>query len=190
MEIAWAIGAGAGLALLAGFRAFIPMAVFMLIARLEWVWGFSVRDNPLDFLQTGTAVLVLLGLVVVEVIFTRVPVLAGVERFLRLPLSVAAGALLLAAAIACEAGENGLYLLGLPFGAVLSLLGVYIHRGLMAAGEGRDPGPALDLSVLAVSVLVMLVPPSGYALLAFALWLAWRVRKLKRVKYKGLRVLA
>ncbi|MEK7818066.1 MAG: DUF4126 family protein [Actinomycetota bacterium] len=190
MEIAWAVGAGAGLSLLAGFRAFIPVAVFMLLARLDWVWGFSVVDTPFDFMKSGAAVLALLGLVAVEVLMTRMPVLVGLEHILRLPLSVAAGALLMAAAMSGELADGRLYLIGLPAGALLALLNAYNHRGMMKAGEGRDPGLALDLSVLALAVLVMLAPPAGYLYVVLALWLAWRVRRLKRMKYKGLRVLA
>lgn len=190
MTVAWAIGAGAGLAALAGFRVFIPVAVFMFMARLGWVWGFTLAGTAFDFMYSNAAVMVLLVLAVLEVLLTRASALTGIERRLRLPLAVAGGALLLAAASAGEAAENSFYLAGLPAGALLSWLGVYIHRGLMAVGEGRDPGPALDVSVLMASVAMMLAPPAGYLLLVFALWLAWRLRKLKRAKYKGLRVLA
>ncbi len=187
LAIFFAIGAGAGLATLAGVRAFLPLAVFMFMARLGWQWGFSVDDTAYDFLQSDAAVYVLLALVIIEVILTRVSSLAALERLLRLPLSLAAGALLMAASIAAEAPW---FWSGLVPGAILVYLGIYAYRGLMDVAEGKDPGIALDLSVLFLSVLMMLAPPLGFLLAVFIAWLALRVRRLKRQKYKGLRVLA
>lgn len=189
MAIAWAIGAGIGLSALAGFRAFLPVAVYILMARLGWVWGFEVEDTPFDFLQSNAAIAVLLALVVMEVIFTRVGSLAAVEKSLRLPLEAAAGAVLFSAAMAGEFPEWQ-HFLGIPAGLTLAMLGLYVYRGMLLVGEGRDPGPALDISVLFLSAIMMLLPPAGYALGLATVWLAFRVRRLKKMKFKGLRVLA
>ncbi len=189
MEVFFAVGAGVGLATLAGVRACLPLAVFMLMARLDWLWGFSVTDTPLDFLMSDAAIVVLLVLALLEVFFTRVSSLAKLERALRLPAAVAAGGLLMAAAAAAEIREPW-YWAGLLLGALLALLGVYVHRGTLQLNEGKDPGPVLDISVLLLSALMMLAPPAGYLFLIFMVWLAYRVRRLKRQKYKGLRVLA
>jgi len=188
MEAAWAIGAGAGLASLAGLRAFIPLAIYMFMARMGWVWGFQVDDNPMDFMISNPAVIVLLVLVVLEVLMTRLPALASVERTLRLPFAVIAGALVFSAAIAGEFPDA--YFIGPPVGAALALVGLYVYRGLIMIGEGKDPGPALDITILFLSVLMMLVPPAGYVLTLIIFYLAGRVRRLRRLKYKGLRVLA
>lgn len=187
MEIAWAIGAGVGLSTLAGVRAFLPLAVFMLVVRLDWMWWFEITGTPFDFLHSSTAVTVLLVLVIVEVVLTRVSSLAFLERQLRLPASVVSGALLAAAAAAAEVPG---YYAGLAVGALLALLGVYVHRGLLTAGGGKDLGPALDFSILVLSFLVMLVPPAGYLVALFFIYLGLRVRRMRRLKYKGLRVLA
>lgn len=189
MEAVWAIGAGAGLAGLAGFRAFIPLAVYMFMARMGWVWGFQVDDNPMDFILSDIAAIVLLVLVVLEVLMTRVTALVSVEKVLRLPLSVAAGALIASAAMAGEF-PGVAHFAGIFFGAVLALLGSYVLRGLVMIGEGRDPGPALDISILILSILMMLVPPAGFVFVLLLLYLAVRVRRLRKLKYKGLRVLA
>lgn len=187
MEIAWALGAGAGLATLAGFRAFIPLAIFMLMARMDWLWGFSINDTPYDFLYSDVAVFILLALVILEVVLTRVASLAKLERQLRLPAAFIAGALLMTAAMA---GEVPGYWAGLIAGAALALLGVYVHRGMMLVGEGKDPGPLLDIALAILAAVVMLVPPAGYLLLLFVFFLAYRIRRFRRLKYKGLRVLA
>lgn len=189
MAIAWAIGVGIGLSALAGFRAFLPAAVFIFMARLGWAWGFQVQDTPFDFLQSNAAIAVLLLLAVLEVILTRAGSLASVERTLRRPLAAAAGALLFAAALAGEF-PDWQHFLGIPAGLGIAFLGFYVYRGMMLVGEGRDPGPALDISVLVLSVLMMLLPPAGYAFGLVIIWLAIRVRRLKKMKYKGLRVLA
>lgn len=189
MEAAWAIGAGAGLASLAGFRAFIPLAVYILMARMGWVWGFQVEDNPMDFIISDLAAVVLLVLVALEVLMTRIKALVLVEKALRLPLSIAAGALVASAAMAGEF-PGAAHFAGIATGSVLALLGSYVLRGLVMIGEGRDPGPALDISILILSVLMMLVPPAGYVFVLLLMYLAFRVRRLRKLKYKGLRVLA
>ncbi|MHB0866889.1 MAG: DUF4126 family protein [Thermoleophilia bacterium] len=189
MAIAWAIGAAIGLSGLAGYRAFLPVATFIFMARMDWAWGFKVQDTPFDFLQSDVVIAVLVVLVVVEVLLSRIGPLQKAERSLRLPVAGAAGALLCPAVLSGEI-SGAAHLLGVPLGLVLALLGFYVYRGLMLVGEGRDPGPALDISVLFLSVVVMLLPPAGLAIALVTIWLAARVRRLKKMKYKGLRVLA
>ncbi|MFA5801100.1 MAG: DUF4126 domain-containing protein [Thermoleophilia bacterium] len=192
MEIAWAAGVGIGLSALIGFRAFIPMAVFILMARLGWVGllgDFKVQETPLDFLQSDAAIVVLSVLVVLEIILTRVSSLSKAERTLRLPLATAAGALVFSAALSGPVEGLG-HFAAVPAGALMVLIGIYVHGGLVTVGEGRDPGPALDFGVLVLAVAVMLLPPAGYVIGIITLWLAMRVRRLKKIKYKGLRVLA
>ncbi|RJQ43618.1 MAG: DUF4126 family protein [Gaiellales bacterium] len=185
----WAIGAGVGLASLAGNRAFAPLAVFILMARMDWLPWFGVEESPLDFIFSDVAVVILLLLVVLEVIMTRLTLLMLVERLLRLPFALVSGALLCGAAVAHEAPGWG-YIAGIAGGALLAALGYYVHSGIVIAGEGRDPGPALDLAVLVLAATILLLPQAGYAYLLAIFWLSIRVRRLKRLKYKGLRVLA
>lgn len=188
-SLVWAVSAGIGLACLAGFRAFAPLAVFILMARMDWLPWFDVEESHMDFIFSDVAVVILLVLVVIEVIMTRMTLLALVERLLRLPFALASGALLCSATIAHEA--SGLaYLAGIVAGALLAALGYYVHSGIIIAGEGRDPGPALDLAVLLLAAIFLLLPQTGFVFLLAMLWLAIRVRRLKRLKYKGLRVLA
>ncbi len=189
MAITWAIGAGAGLAIMAGLRSFVLLAVYMLFARLGWVWGFSFQDTPMDFLLSNAAAVVLLLAVALEIFITRLPAMARIDLVLRLPVAVLVGALVTAGALA-GATSSSLYLVGLPVGALLALLGVYVYQGLVLTGGGRDPGPALDVALIIVSAVTMLAPPVGYAVLLLGVWLALRVRRLKRMKYKGLRLLA
>ncbi len=189
MEAAWAIGAGAGLASLAGFRAIVPLAIYILMARLGWVWGFKVDDNPMDFMISSIAVGGLLALIALEIVMTRVKALAAFERNLQLPLSAGAGALLMSAAMA-GTYPGLVHFVGIPAGVALAMAGIYDRRGMAMVGEGRDPGPALDFSVVVLSILMMAVPPAGYLMVLITLYLASRVRRLRRLKYKGLRVLA
>ena len=192
MEIAWAAGVGIGLSVLIGFRAFIPVAVYILMARLGWVGllgDFKAQETPMDFLQSDAAIAVLAVLVVLEIIFKRVSSLSKAERTLRLPLAMAAGALVFSALLSGPVESPG-YFVGVPAGALMVLIGIYVHGGLVTIDEGRDPGPALDFGVLVLSVLIMLVPAAGCVMGIITLWLAIRVRRLKKIKYKGLRVLA
>lgn len=185
----WAIGTGVALASLAGVRAFAPLAVFIIMVRLGWLPWFAVEESPMDFLFSQPAVLVLFALVLLEIIMTRVTMLVLFERLLRLPFALASGALLLGATVAHEASDWG-YIVAIVAGLALAALGLYVHSGLVIAGEGKDPGPALDLAVLALAALFVLLPPAGFLFLLAMGWLALRVRRLKRLKYKGLRVLA
>ncbi len=190
MAIVWAIGVGIGLAALAGLRPIIPLAVFILFARLGWAWGFKVQGTPMDWFHSVAAVAVLLALIILEIILTRTNrSLARVDTRLQLPLAIIIGALVFVATLSGEFSSNWRWL-ALAAGVVLALLGTYVHTGLAITGGGKDPGPALDFTVVILSVLMMLVPPAGYLLLLLVLWLALRVRRLKRMKYKGLRVLA
>ena len=189
MEAAWAIAAGAGLASLAGFRPVIPLVVYMIMARLGWVWGFPVADNPMDFMISDIALAALAALVVFQTMATHIQALFNIERLIRMPLSVVSAALIMSAALAGTFPGIG-HFAGIPVGVALALIGFYVYRGLIMVGEGRDPGPALDMSVLFLSVLMMLVPPAGYLVLIVVFYLAGRVRRLKKLKYKGLRVLA
>jgi hypothetical protein len=79
---------------------------------------------------------------------------------------------------------------GAAAGVVLAMVGMYVYRGIIMVGEGRDPGPALDIALVFLSALVMILPPAGYVLTLGVFFLAYRVRRLQRLKYKGLRVLA
>ncbi len=192
MPTVWAIGAGAGLATLAGLRLYIPLAVFVLFSRLGWVWEFKTRVTPVDFMHSNGAIAVLLVLIVLEVAMGALPLVARFGLFLRLPLAVAGGALLMVAPVSGEV-DWPVYLAALPAGAVLALVGMYVRQGLTLSagrvGSGASPGPALDFSVLVLSVSMMLLPPAGYPVLLLTLWLALRVRRLRKLKYRGLRVL-
>ena len=123
---------------LAGFRAFIPLAVYMFMARMGWVWGF--RADGMAFMISDAAVVILLVLVVIEIMMTRVRALVSIERVLRLPLAVAAGALVMSATMAGEF-PGAVHFIGIPVGAALALAGNYVQQGLVMIGEGRDPGP-------------------------------------------------
>ena len=161
-----------------------------VVPSLPMAHGAGARSARSGRLRSVTiAGLSMLALVVLEVILTRASFLETVERGLRLPAAVIAGGLLMAAAIAAVVQEPW-HWAGLVAGAALPLLGVYVHRGTLQVSEGRDPGPVLDITVLLLAALMMLVPPAGYLLLLFMIWLAYRVRRLKRRKYKGLRILA
>ncbi len=188
MPTVWAIGAGAGLAALAGVRPSIPLAVFIFFARFGWAWGFRTQGTPLNFMQSVGAIAVLIALIALEIAISYLPLLDRLGLFLRLPLAVAAGALLLTAPVSGEVG-GPVYLAALPAGAVLALMGMYVRQGLTITAGGSDPGAALDFSVLVLAVPMMLLPPAGYPVFLLVVWLALRVRRLKKMKYKGLRVL-
>lgn len=189
MEIAWAIGAGSGLASLCGFRALVPLTVFVVFARLDIIWSVTTKDTPFDFMQSYAVIGALVLLALIEIVITYTPSLSKIERTIRLPLGIVAGAIVFTALLSGPLASP-LYLIGVPAGAAVALLGWYVRGGIMMLGGGRDPGPAMDLLVLILSVAAAALPPAGYLLFAAVVVLALRVRRMKKMKYKGLRVLA
>src|SRR5829696_7456324 len=93
VESLFLAGLGVGLASIAGVRAFVPLALFSLFARL----GFIVEPDILGLQIGWTVVLVLWALAVVEIMLDKVRALDPAFGYVMIPIRMVAGAVLFAA---------------------------------------------------------------------------------------------
>src|SRR5215218_2384983 len=93
VESLFLAGLGVGLASVAGVRAFVPLALFSVFARL----GYIVEPDILGPQSGWTIVLVLWALAVVEIVLDKVRALDPVFGYLMIPIRTVAGAVLFAA---------------------------------------------------------------------------------------------
>ena len=190
METLLAIGSGVGLSSVAGLRAYLPLALVGIFARL----GLFELPAPFDLLGNGLVIAALLALALVESGLDKVPALDTVLDVIQTPIRIVAGAVLFSAAL-----EAGLDVGAIPElaagGAIAGTVGVLkaVLRPPANATSAGVSAPFLSTSedVVAVvgGILAVLVPLVPLLLVAFLLFFFYRVRKRRGRKYGGLRVL-
>lgn len=188
------IGLGAGLAILGGLRAFLPLALVALIAGMDLFGPLDLNGTAFAFLQDTWVLVLLFVLALAEIIVDKIPLLSSVQDFVTTPTRVVAGAALFGVALAQEDGIliiGGMLVGALLAGATLSIRGALRPAAAVETAGAVDPFLSLfeDIAAVAGTVLVILVPFVGYLLVAFLLFLIYRVGRRRRRKYRGLRVL-
>jgi hypothetical protein len=183
---------GAGLAVLSGVRAFLPVAFLALYSRLEFASAPVLDGTAFAFLEEIWGVALLLGLAVVELaldkIFPSAPVFARIMQ----PIKMLLGGMVFAAATAPE-GWIASVVAGV-LGLVIAGLTDRVRRQTRSGMTSNTTAVVLvsiyeDLAVLIGTLLFVLVPLIG-ALLACLLGLFfYRVERRRRRKHKGLRIL-
>ena len=191
VESLFLAGLGVGLASVAGLRAFVPLALFSLFARL----GFVVEPDILSLQIGWTIVLVLSALAVVEIMLDKVPALDPAFGYVMIPIRMVAGAVLFAA----------VYEPGTLFGGVAP--GLVAGGGIAAVVAGlkvilRPPSRSSSAGVstaflsamedfVAVSggVVGLFLPFLPLLFVGFLLFFYNRIRKRRGRKYGGLRIL-
>src|SRR5918997_2743646 len=108
METLLAVGSGVGLSSVAGVRAYLPLALAGIFARL----GLFELPPPLDVLSDWPVIAALLALALVESGLDKVPALDSVLDIVQTPIRIVAGALLFSAALGAGLGVDALP--GLP----------------------------------------------------------------------------
>jgi uncharacterized membrane protein len=183
---------GAGLAVLSGVRAFLPVAFLALYSRLEFASAPILADTPFAFLEKTWFIALVFALAVIELAVDKMPALAQTRDQIMQPVKIVLGGVVFAAAMAPEGwiamtacGFLGLVIAGLADQALRS----------MRPDASADSGPIIlmsiyqDVAVLIGTLLFVLVPLIG-ALLAFFLFLiTYRLEQRRRRKHKGLRIL-
>lgn len=185
---------GVGLAGLSGFRAFLPLALLSLFARLELLGAPSLAGQSLELLSASWLIGLFFILALVEVGLDKLsrplPGLSAAANVVRIP----AGALVFAAALA----QHGLAFLvaGAVAGAVIAFIAETARGALQPRKSPSDhPSTSLfislyeDLAILAASVAVLALPWLGILIVAFLLYTVYRARRQRRRKYRGLRIL-
>ncbi len=183
---------GAGLAVLSGFRAFLPIAFLALYSRLQFASAPVLQDTWFGFLEHTWVIAVLFALAVIELAVDKMPaVTAAYDQIMR-PLKIIFGGLVFAAVMtpshwiaAVVCGILGLAIAGLADHALRSV----------RPGPTADNGPRVllsvytDFAVLIGTLVFVLVPLIGAVLALFLFLFIYRLRQRRRRKHKGLRIL-
>lgn len=194
---AFYIGLGAGLALAAGLRPFLPALLAGGLGSANAL-GVDFSHGGYEFLESGWW----LGAVAAAMVASYVLQLrVGAERFDAGPgaaavggLAIGIGAVLFAGTLADHGGVEWAGLLG---GAAAALLGQAVARPIFARARLRLPDRNarealtiyLDGAALAVAVLVSLVHPFGYVFAVLFAWMLIAARMRSKRKFAGLRIL-
>jgi hypothetical protein len=185
-----ATGTGAGLSAVAGVRAYVPLLLVGLFGRL----GFFTLPEPFDLLESWAVIAALAVLALLEAGLDKVPALDTALDVVQTPLRVIAGAILFAAAL--EAGVAVEYIPelaagGIIAGAVAGLKALF--RPPANATSAGVSAPFLstieDVVALFGTIIAVFVPLVSLVLVGFLLFFFYRVRKRRRRKYQGLRIL-
>jgi uncharacterized membrane protein len=185
----WA-GLGVGLASVAGVRAFVPLALFALFARL----GFVVEPEILSLQIGWTIVLVLSALAVVEIMLDKVPALDPAFGYVMIPIRVVAGAVLFAAVY--EPGALIGTAPGLMAGGAIAGLVAGFKVILRPPSRSSSAGVSTaflsaleDFVAVIGGVVGLFLPFLPLFFVGFLLFFFNRIRKRRGRKYGGLRIL-
>jgi Domain of unknown function (DUF4126) len=191
MEMLLAVGVGIGLASVAGVRAFLPLVLVGLFARL----GLFALPAPFDLLDDWAVIGALAVLALLESGLDKVPALDSVLGYVQTPLRIVAGAVLFAAAFLQEGIDVGA-IPELAAGGVIAGLVSVLKAILRPAANVASAGVSVpflslveDAVALLGAIIAVLVPLVPLALVAFLLLFFFRVRRRRGRKYGGLRIL-
>jgi len=190
METLLAVGSGVGLSSVAGVRAYLPLALAGIFARL----GLFELPAPFDLLSDWLVIGALLVLALVESGLDKIPALDSVLDFVQTPIRIVAGAVLFSAAL-----QAGLSVEAIPelaaggtIAGVVAVLKAVLRPSANVASAGVS-APFLsafeDVVALVGGTLAIVVPLVSLLLVAFLLFFFYRVRKRRGRKYGGLRIL-
>ena len=183
---------GAGLAVLTGVRAFLPIAFLALYSRLEFASAPILEGTPFAFLEKTWVIALFFALAVIELAVDKMPSLYPTRDQIMQPIKIVLGGVVFAAAMAPD-GWIAMTVSGI-LGLVIAGLADRVRRS-MRPYETADAGPLVlmsiyeDVAVLIGTLLFVLVPLIG-ALVAFFLFLlVYRLQRRGKRKHKGLRIL-
>ncbi len=183
---------GAGLAVLTGIRAFLPVAFLALYSRLEFASAPTLDGTPFAFLERTWVIALFFALAVIELAVDKVPSLYPTRDQIMQPIKIVLGGVVFAAAMAPDGWIA--MVVSAVLGLVIAGLADRVRR-YTRSYDTSDPGPLIlmsiheDVAVLIGTLLFVLVPLIG-ALVAFFLFLlVYRAQRRGRRKHKGLRIL-
>lgn len=190
MEALLALGIGIGLSSVAGVRAYLPLVLVGLFAR----FGLFDLSAPFGLLYNWFVIGVLFALALVEGVLDKIPALDTAVDVVQTPVRIVAGAVLFSAALGA----------GLDVGAIPELAAGGGIAGIVSVFKALLRPPA-NISTAGVSapflsgsedavalvggVVAVLVPLVSLILVAFLLYVFYRIRKRRGRKYGGLRIL-
>ncbi len=187
----WA-GLSVGLASVAGVRAFVPLALFALFARV----GFIIPPDILGLQSGWTVVLVFSALAVVEIVLDKVGALGPAFGYIMIPVRIVAGAVLFATmyepGVLFDAGAVP----GLVAGGGIAGLVAVLEVTLRPSSRGSSAGVSTaflsameDIVAVVGGVVGLFLPFLPLLCVGFLLFFFNRIRKRRGRKYGGLRIL-
>ena len=190
METVFAVGTGVGLSSVAGIRAYLPLLLVGLFARL----GLFTLPPPFNLLDDWLVIGVLFVLALLESGLDKIPALDPVLDFVQTPVRIIAGAILFAAVLQEGIGVGAIpeLVLGGSIAGVVAVLKAVLRppADVESAGVSTSFLSLLeDVVALLGGVIAVFVPFLSLALVAFLLFFFFRVRRRRGRKYGGLRIL-
>ena len=183
---------GAGLAVLTGIRAFLPVAFLALYSRLEFASSPVLEGTAFAFLEKTWVIALFLGLAVIELAVDKIFVVSPTRDQIMQPIRIVLGGMVFAAVMAPE-GWIPMTVAGV-LGLVIAGLADHVRRSTRAGMTTNTTALVLisvyeDVAVLIGTLLFVLVPLVGALLACFLALLVYRVRVRRKRKHKGLRIL-
>lgn len=190
-SVIW-LGLGIGLASVAGVRAFVPLALYALFARL----GFIVPPDLLGLQSDWTVVGVLSALAVAEILLDKVRAIDPAFGYAMIIVRAASGAVLFETMFEPGALLDTSALPGLVFGGAIATLVAVLKvvlrpsSGASSAGVSTAFLSAIEDAVAILGALIgLFLPYLPLLLVGFLLFFLNRIRKRRGRKYEGLRIL-
>jgi uncharacterized membrane protein len=184
---------GAGLAVLAGLRAFLPVAFLALYSRLGLFSAPVVSGTPFAFLEKTWVISLLFALAVIEIAVDKVPSLADVRDQIMQPIKMLLGGMVFAAAMAPE-GWIAMLVCGV-LGVIIAGLADRARAAIRPDASKSGTTAVLlisvyeDFATLIGTLLFVLLPLIGALAALFSFLLSYRIRQRRSRKHKGLRIL-
>jgi len=183
---------GAGLAVLTGLRAFLPVAFLALYSRLEFRSAPVLDGTWFGFLGETWVISLLLALAVVELALEKILVFSTNRDRIMQPIKIILGGVVFAAAMAPD-GWIAMVVSGV-LGLAIAGLADHVRRRTRPTPT-KDATPIIlisiyeDVLVLVGTLFFVLLPLIGALVAAFLFLLVYRVRLMRNRKHKGLRIL-
>jgi len=192
VESLFLAGLGVGLVSVAGVRAFVPLALFSLFARLGYI-----AEPDIVGLQIGwTVVLVLWALAVVESMLDKVRALDPAFGYVMIPIRMVAGAVLFAAVYEpgalFDAGAVPGFVAGGAIAGLIAGSKVIVRPPSRSSSAGVSTAflsAMEDIVAVVGGVVGLFLPFLPLLFVGFLLFFFNRIRKRRGRKYGGLRVL-
>lgn len=186
---------GAGLAVLSGLRGFLPVGFLALYSRLEFRSTPILTGTPFAFLQKTWVIVLLLALALVEILLDKVLLVSSTRDQIMQPIKIALGGLVFAAAMAPD-GWIAMTVSGI-LGLAIAGLTDHVRRSMRPSTTPakRETTPLVlvsfyeDVLVLVATLFFVLLPLIGALFACFVALLFYRLRRKRRRKHKGLRIL-
>jgi Domain of unknown function (DUF4126) len=189
--VVW-LGLGVGLASVAGVRAFVPLALYALFARL----GFIVPPDLLGLPSDWTVVGVFSALAVVEIVLDKVRALDPAFGYAMIVIRAAAGAALFETMFEPGALLDASAVPGLVFGGAIATLVAVLKVIVRPSSSTSSAGVSTtflsaieDVVAVLGGVVGLFLPFVPLLLVGFLLFFFNRIRKRRGRKYEGLRIL-